>query len=386
MTQRLKAVVLAIAAALAVALPAILAAGQVKAPYVLAASAAMAAIFAIFATYWRDSLIDVLKRDRSDQMVLRGGCVMIENRLPLVRNVSDPTVLGVHPARRLPAGAPAEAPADAANQPLYVPRDIDADLRELLAAPGFVLIAGDSTAGKSRTAFEAVAAALPNHVLVAVQDKKALDSVIAQLDHIRHAVLFLDDLERFLGDGGITRNTVFRLTNGRKHYLVATIRSAELGKYESTDPGSRIVSRDILATLTLARRIDLRRMFSESEQHRAKARAQFDQRIAEALRHAETFGFAEYLAAGPELMDRWQAARDGGDHVRGAALCAAAVDCRRAGLTGPLPRALLSRLAGEYLGHWRHDAWRQHCPHQEVRPGTQSRGAATKLRPDVGGL
>ncbi len=95
-----------------------------------------------------------------------------------------------------------------------------------------MLIAGDSTAGKSRTAFEAVAAALPDHTLVAVQEKKALDSVISQLEQMRHAVLFLDDLERFLGDGGITRSTVFQLTSGRKHYLVATIRSAELGKYD----------------------------------------------------------------------------------------------------------------------------------------------------------
>ena len=367
MTRHLKATVLAGSAALAVALPAVLAAAQVKAPYVLAASVAMAAILTIFAAYWRDLLIELLRRDRKDQMALRGGCVTIDDNLPLVRHVSDPTVLGVHPARRLPAGTPAEVPAGAANQPLYVPRDIDADLRELLAAPGFVLIAGDSTAGKSRTAFEAVAAALPDHTLVAVQEKKALNSVISRLDQMRHAVLFLDDLERFLGDGGITPGTVFQLTSGRKHYLVATIRSAELGKYDSTDPGSRIVSRDILATLALAKRIDLPRMFSESEQHRARTRAHLDERIAEALRYTQKFGFAEYLAAGPELMDRWLAARDGGDHMRGAALCAAAVDCRRAGLTGPLPRALLNQLSDEYLpvrggarvaGEGEESAWR----------------------------
>jgi tetratricopeptide (TPR) repeat protein len=367
MARQVKAAVLAVSAALVVALPAILAAAQVKAPVILATSVAMAAVFAIFATYWRDSLIELLRRDRSDQKALRGGCVMVENRLPLVRHVSDPTVLGVHPSRRLPAGAPGEAVAGATNLPLYVPRDIDADLRELLATPDFVLIAGDSTAGKSRTAFEAMAAALPNHTLVAVQEKKALGSAISQLGQLRHAVLFLDDLERFLGDGGITRNTVFQLTSGHKHYLVATIRSAELDKYDSADPGSRIVSRDILAALALAKRIDLPRMFSESEQHRAKTRAHIDERIAEALRHAGTFGLAEYLAAGPELMDRWQTARDGGEHMRGAALCAAAVDCRRAGLTGPLPRVLLSHLSDEYLpvrggtrvvGETEESAWR----------------------------
>jgi tetratricopeptide (TPR) repeat protein len=327
----------------------------------------MAAVLAIFATHWRDSLIELLKRDRSDQVALQGGCVMVGTRFPLVRHVGDPTVLGVHKARRLPSGAPTAAHTDVTSQPQYVPRDIDADLRELLAAPEFVLIVGDSTAGKSRTAFEAVAAALPNHTLVAVQDKKVIDSVISQLGQLRHAVLFLDDLERYLGDGGLTRTAVFQLTSGRKHYIVATIRSAELGKYDSTDPGASIVSRDIIATLALARRIDLPRMFSESEQQRAETRAHLDERIAAALRHTERFGFAEYLAAGPELMDRWQTARDGGEHTRGAALCAAAVDCRRAGLTGPLPRSLLSKLASEYLpvrggarvaGETEESAWR----------------------------
>lgn len=36
-----------------------------------------------------------------------------------------------------------------------MPRDIDDGLRERLAAGGFVLLGGDSTAGKSRAAFEA---------------------------------------------------------------------------------------------------------------------------------------------------------------------------------------------------------------------------------------
>jgi bifunctional pyridoxal-dependent enzyme with beta-cystathionase and maltose regulon repressor activities len=351
MTRQIKAVIVATSAAIFVALPAIMTAAQVKAPFVLAASAAMAALFAVFAAYWRDSLIELLKVDRTEQTALRDGCVMINGKLPLVRQLIDPTVLGVHPARRLSSsgtpGQKAEVSLD--SQPPYVPRDIDVDLRELLAAPGFVLIAGDSTAGKSRTAFEAIAAALPDHTLIAVQDRQVLLSVIARMEQMRHCVLFLDDLEHFLGDGGITRNAVYQLTNGRGHYIVATIRSAELGKYDTTDPGSRIVSRDILATVALARRIDLSRIFSGSEQDRAQTRARQDERIAEALKHVNLFGFAEYLAAGPELMDRWTASREGGEHVRGAALCAAAVDCRRAGLTGPLPRSLLNSLVESYL-------------------------------------
>jgi hypothetical protein len=175
MTRHLRPVALAVMAALAVALPSILAALQIKAPYLLGASVAMAAVLACFATYWRDSLIELMKKDQGDQMALRNGCLMIGNQLPAVRNVTDPTFLGVHSARRLPVDGDSSARAGTTDQPLYVPRDIDADLREFLATPGFVLIAGDSTAGKTRSAFEAVAAALPDHTLVAIQDKKASD-------------------------------------------------------------------------------------------------------------------------------------------------------------------------------------------------------------------
>src|SRR5260370_9465884 len=104
MSRRLNAAVLAVAAALAVALPAILAAAKVKAPLVLAASAAMAAVFAIFAAYWIDSLIELLRRDRSDQMALRGGLVMCGNRLPICPPVPAPLVLWVHPPLPPPTG------------------------------------------------------------------------------------------------------------------------------------------------------------------------------------------------------------------------------------------------------------------------------------------
>jgi tRNA A37 threonylcarbamoyladenosine biosynthesis protein TsaE len=42
-------------------------------------------------------------------------------------------------------------------------REIFSRLRERLAPGGFVLLVGDSTAGKTRAAFEAMAATLPKH-------------------------------------------------------------------------------------------------------------------------------------------------------------------------------------------------------------------------------
>jgi eukaryotic-like serine/threonine-protein kinase len=58
---------------------------------------------------------------------------------------------------------------------------------------------------------------------------------------------------------------------------------------------------------------------------------------------------AEVLAAGPQLAQDWHHAWRPGAHPRGAALAAAAVDCRRAGHHEPLSVQLLTELAEHYL-------------------------------------
>src|SRR4030095_14355259 len=73
-----------------------------------------------------------------------------------------------------------------------------------------------------------------------------------------------------------------------------------------------------------------------------------DSRIALALQQAKIFGIAETLAAGPELLRDWRNAWAPGSHPRGAALVAAAFDCRRAGLDDPVPRDLLLDLHRHY--------------------------------------
>ena len=94
----------------------------------------------------------------------RGCLVLPGGRLPKVREVSDPVMLGVHPSSSVRAGSrgPAGEPL-LERVPAYVPRDVDDELQRRLAVSGFVLIVGDSTAGKSRAASEAIAV-LPDHV------------------------------------------------------------------------------------------------------------------------------------------------------------------------------------------------------------------------------
>lgn len=81
----------------------------------------------------------------------------------------------------------------------------------------------------------------------------------------------------------------------------------------------------------------------------AASRVADDVRIADALKHADEIGPAEYLAAGPKLLALWRAGWDVGNHPRGAALVAAAIDVRRAGCSWGVSLDLVRQLHGQYL-------------------------------------
>jgi tetratricopeptide (TPR) repeat protein len=140
---------------------------------------------------------------------------------------------------------------------------------------------------------------------------------------------------------------------GHGSVLVATMRTSEYERFTARaqppldDHGRSAwrASRDVLRSAHI---IIMRRLWSATELANAEAFTD-DSRIARALQQAPTFGIAETLAAGPELLRDWRNAWTPGSHPRGAALVAAAVDCRRAGLDEPVPRDLLLDLHHHYL-------------------------------------
>jgi tetratricopeptide (TPR) repeat protein len=138
--------------------------------------------------------------------------------------------------------------------------------------------------------------------------------------------------------------------------VVATMRASEYAARnvdagQEDPPAERELRQVERAVLAVASRVEFARRFSPAELRRAAERAH-DPRIADALAHAGQYGLAEYVAAGPVLWRRW---RDGlavdnpAERLAGAAITAVAVDCRRAGLTGALPEALLAELFLDYL-------------------------------------
>jgi tetratricopeptide (TPR) repeat protein len=100
--------------------------------------------------------------------------------------------------------------------------------------------------------------------------------------------------------------------------------------------------------LDLATELSLPRRWSGPELARARLQVN-DHRIRSALALTGDFGLAELLADGPELAAEWRDAWRAGGHPRGAALVAAAVDSRRAGLHDPVTADLLIQLADHYL-------------------------------------
>jgi hypothetical protein len=169
------------------------------------------------------------------------------------------------------------------------------------------------------------------------------------------SVLWLDDLERLLGYGGVTGSAVRDVLDaaGDERFIVATMRSEEYAKFSGRmatglDGTGREALRQGWDVLRSAARIELPRMWSAAEIARARCNRR-DPRMVEAVGHAREFGVAEYLAAAPQLLAEWRDAWAPGTHPRGAAMVLAAVDARRAGVHRPLPMSTLRQLHEPYL-------------------------------------
>lgn len=368
--------------ALLAAVPGILAAAGVRNPAALATSAGVAAVVVALAGVWQERYRRMAERGEALELEVAGGCLVLSSgRLPQVRDVTDPVQLGVHPS------APAKSvTGDGLERvPPYIPRDIDVELRERLASGGFVLLVGESAAGKSRAAFEAMSSTLADHVLVAPSGQDGLVAAVDKAAQMPRCVLWLNDLERFAGESGLTRTQVTRLLPGQRQHrvILATLRAVEEERLTTVSAGNETMGREAREMLEQADRIRLDRRFSRTEL--AAARTQdWDARIADALAHAGEYGIAEYLAAGPELLRDFENAWDVGAHPRGAALVAAAIDCRRAGYQSPLPRPLLEQLHQMYLEERGGDRLRPEPFHEAWQWATLLRRSTTALLQPTG--
>jgi tetratricopeptide (TPR) repeat protein len=313
------------------------------------ASAAGGAIALFGAAIVQPLINTALDRRRQIKAELDHGILMPAGKPPLVRSIVNPISMGVHAAPRS-----GRADDEGGQLPPYVPRDIDPQLRQALTSSRFILLVGPAAAGKTRTGYEAAKAVLPSHTLIAPDSAKDIPAAITAARGTGDCVLWLDSVQRYLGISALTSKSIYGLLTEEGHHVVlATLRATEesrLIRISESPSGDQLI-RDGRALLDLVdKRIVVSREFSDAERSRAVALAAQDSRLADALRHADRYGVAEYLSSGPQLRTEWDDAWERGAHPRGAAFVAAAVDCRRAGFAAPLPPALLSELSEEYLG------------------------------------
>ena len=239
---------------------------------------------------------------------------MLHRVPPRVRDVSDPVILGTHPAH---SGVADDF--ESTNQlPPYVLRDADAALRQALEMPGFVLVTGDAATGKTRSAFEAVRTVLPDHILIAPSGPESISAAVEAAVATRMSILWLDDLDSYLEPGGLTPSQIDEILAGHDHHrvILATLRSTLESRLRSSSPDAR-------AVLDKARQVSLNRVFSLEEKNRG--RSLDDARIAEALAHTDKYGVGEYLTSGPRLLPARENAWARGTHPNDAELIAAVV-------------------------------------------------------------
>jgi hypothetical protein len=270
--------------------------------------------------------------------------------------------------------------------PEYVPRDADdgefgvrAKVETAAQRGGFVLLIGGSSVGKTRCAFEAVKALLPDWWLIHPAGPAEVPS-LAQAPPPR-TVMWLDELQRYLdGEYGLTGAVVRALLIASYPVvIIGTLWPDQYAAYTAmpapgatADPHAR--EREVL---DLAAVIRIDPDFSPGEQDRARAAAARDRRLSVALETAG-YGLTQTLAAAPQLIVRWQDAKTTDPYAW--AVLTAALDVARLGARGPLSPDLLRAAAPGYCTSQQQAEAPENCFEQALAYATAKlHGAAAAL-------
>jgi hypothetical protein len=248
-----------------------------------------------------------------------------------VKDIRDPEVLGVSPAATVGSSISNEV-----RKPTpYVRRAVDDVLDDALASHQFVLLVGDAASGKSRSAYEAMRRCFPERHLL-VPTLPASLSVLQNLDvELRDVVIWLDDLDEYLGPDGLTASILdYILTSDLPVILLATMRVLQYAKFFGPEHHTARLERKVLERAWVVR---LDRRLDDQEQARAAEKGA-DPRIAAALLQLHRYGLAEYLAAGPALLERLRTGGSPDVCPVGAAIVRASIDWRRMQLSRPISK------------------------------------------------
>lgn len=193
-------------------------------------------------------------------------------RVPTVADARDPIWLGVHPAP--PGGGGA---AGLGRVPAFIDRDMMPQVEAALSAgEGFVLLVGESTAGKSRLAYEVMRKHFAKYHLIVPDSRESAVPLVDLVVRTRRAVVWLDELDVFLGVGGLTAGHVQRMLGSEDSSVVilATMSAQQHGKFGARSGADNEPGFDVLRSgrevIRLATTVRVDRTWSAAEIARAE--------------------------------------------------------------------------------------------------------------------
>jgi predicted negative regulator of RcsB-dependent stress response len=246
--------------------------------------------------------------------------------------------------RKLPAAGAADLEARVHQMVLpipYIHRDEEDTIRAHLHARRPVLLIGSSMVGKTKMATRVITEEFGSWPVAIPDSKTALTDLDAKDFTLQHSVIWLDDIDRLIGAGGITDGALRRLA-AAGNIIVGTIRARA---YDQLRPSDQLRPPE-WDVLNIFEHIFISRSLTQNEQERL-ARAVPDPEIQDRIR---AVGLGEYVGAAQQITEALKLGAAGTD-LLGYALVLAAADWRRCGMTRPVPAATLVALAEPHLDH-----------------------------------
>ncbi|GIJ29814.1 hypothetical protein Vqi01_49760 [Micromonospora qiuiae] len=302
----------------------------------------------------------------------------------------SPFDLGVHPTLELET--------ESSRLPPYVVRDHDTALRAQLhsaaeSGGGSVVVIGDSSAGKSRSLYEACRHVLDGWQILLAEDAAAVREAMEASSE--PTLVWLDDtpIPRFLVPGGLTAGDISAWTKARggtgPNIVVHVLWPDAYQKIDAS-PTSSVLEpgptpdpwRPARECLRLATgpRIEVSNSFTDLEARRAAdlASATADRRLAAAL-HDDHYGLTQHLAGAPQVLQHWKLGQVSQPY--GAAMLTAAIDLANLGVqvlsSGLLAAAMTSYLTDEQFAEAPPNADEDALQYAK----TKLRGGTRALRP-----
>jgi hypothetical protein len=288
-------------------------------------------------------------------------------------DLAIPRELGIHSAIPVTRGDD--------DLPRYVERSFDLELRAVLSAKlpdrgQFVIMVGGSSAGKTRSLYEAIYELVPDWWLV--QPAETSDLLDLRTSPPRATVFWLDELQQYLGGHPQLTSECVRALVRSGNLVVGTLWPDQYAKWTSGRD-------DVHKLVQSAHAISVPESLDRAELTAARLVAEEDSRIEDALRPRDV-GMTQVLAGGPRLVMGWEQPAN----AYAKAMITAAADAHRLGVQSPLSEELLAEAMFGYLkphqrvlsaDHWlaqavpnvadpKHDGVSPLYPVDAGRPGT----------------